>query len=187
MATKTQTTIEDLYHVPENRKAEIANGELVLIAPTGFLPSRAASVIHMSLYQHERKTKAGYAIADNAGFHVNLPNRASFSPDAAWYTGKPTGMKFLEGAPAFAVEVRSDGDYGPSAEREIADKRRDYFAAGTLCVWDVDLLVPDVIKAYFPTDPNKAAVFRRGDVAHAGEAVPGWSISVDDLFPEGQE
>lgn len=30
-------------------------------------------------------------------------------------------MRFLEGAPAFAVEVRSENDYGPAAEREIAD------------------------------------------------------------------
>src|SRR5580693_1585479 len=110
MATKTQATIEDLYHMPENGKAEIVDGELVPMAPTGFLPNRAASVIYMSLYQHERRTKSGYAIADNAGFQVNLPNRSSFSPDAAWYTGKPTGMRFLEGAPALAVEVRSEGD-----------------------------------------------------------------------------
>jgi Uma2 family endonuclease len=141
-------------------------------------------VIYISLYGHERKTGAGYAIADNAGFEVNLPNRTSFSPDAAWYTGEPTGMKFLKGAPLFAVEVRSEGDYGPQAEREIADKRRDYFAAGTLSVWDVDLLSPDVIKAYFSTDPDNPMVFRRGDQAHAGEAVPGWSMPVDDLFSE---
>jgi Uma2 family endonuclease len=49
-------------------------------------------------------------------------------------------MKFFEGAPVFAVEVRSEGDYGPAAERELAEKRADYFAAGTLAVWDVDLL-----------------------------------------------
>jgi len=187
MATRTQATIEDLYHVPENRKAEIVNGKLVIMAPTGFRPSRAASVIYMNLYAHERKTRAGYAIADNAGFEVNLPNRTSFSPDAAWYTGKPTGMKFLNGAPVFAVEVRSEGDYGPPADREIADKRRDYFAAGTLCVWDVDLLGPDVIRAYFATDPDKPVVFRRGEDAHAGEAVYGWSLPVNDLFDESRD
>jgi Uma2 family endonuclease len=93
-------------------------------------------------------------------------------------------MKFLKGAPAFAVEVRSDGDYGSRAEREITEKRSDYFAAGAICVWDVDLLSPDVIKAYFVGDPDNPIIFRRGDVAHAGEAVPGWSIAVDDLFPE---
>ena len=133
------------------------------------------------------RTKSGYAISDNAGFKVDLPDRSSFSPDAAWYMGQPTGMKFLEGAPIFAVEVRSDGDYGPRAEQEIIKKRRDYFAAGTLCVWDVDLLSPDVIKAYFGNDPDNPIIFRRGELADAGEAIPGWSLAVDDLFPEEQK
>jgi Uma2 family endonuclease len=186
MIIKNQATIEQLYHIPDNGKAELVNGELVPMAPTGFLPNRAASVIYMSLYQHERTTKFGYAIADNAGFQVNLPNRTSFSPEAAWYTGKPTGMRFLDGAPTFAAEVRSEGDYSPPAERSIAEKRTDYFAAGALCLWDVDLLSPDVIKAYFAADPDKAVVFGRGDVAHAGQAVPGWSMPVSELFPEDE-
>jgi len=88
MTTKTQATIEDLYRVSENLKAEIVDGELVHMAPTGLLPNRAASAIYLSLNQYERRTKSGYAIADNAGFQVNLPNRSSFSPDAAWYTGR---------------------------------------------------------------------------------------------------
>ena len=185
MTTKTQATIEDLYQV--KGKAEIVNGEIVLMAPTGYLPNYAASEIFVSLREHSRRTKSGYAIADNAGFRVKLPNRTSFSPDAAWYTGKPTGMKFLEGTPVFAVEVRSEGDYGASAEREITDKRRDYFVAGALCVWDVDLLSSDVVKAYFASNPENPVIFRRGDAANAGEVVPGWSISVDDLFPEDEE
>jgi Uma2 family endonuclease len=184
MTTKTQATIEDLYNIPDNAKAEIVNGELIQMAPTGYLPNYAASEIFVSLRNHARKTRSGHAISDNAGFRVNLPNRKSFSPDAAWHTGKRTGMKFLEGAPVFAVEVRSEGDYGTVAERDLADKRKDYFAAGTLCVWDVDLLSPDVIKAYFVNDPDNPIIFRRGDVADAGEAVPSWSMLVDDLFPE---
>ncbi len=184
MITKIQATIEDLYHVPENGKAEIVDGELILMAPTGFWPSRAAGSIYRSLSDHERKTKSGYAFPDNAGFGVNLPNRSSFSPDAAWYTGKPTGMGFLEGAPVFATEVRSEGDYGPHSERKMADKRRDYFNAGTRCVWDVDVLSTDVIKAYHSDDPENPIVFRRGDIADAGDAVPGWSMPVDDVVPE---
>ena len=115
---------------------------------------------------------------------VSLPNRSSFSPDAAWYTGKPTGMSFLKGAPVFAAEVRVEGDYGLQAEQRMADKRGDYFAAGTLCVWDVDVLSPNVVKAYHADNPETPNVFRRGEVAEAGEAVPGWSMSVDDLLPE---
>lgn len=184
MTTRAQATIEDLYHIPENGKAEIVDGELVLMAPTGFLPGYAATEILVSLREHQRRTKSGYAIGDNVGFIVSLPNRCSFSPDAARHTGKPTGMKFLEGAPVFAVEVRSEGDYGPQAERAMAAKRRDYFAAGTLCVWDVDLLNSDVIKAYHHDDPETPIIFRRGDVADADDAVPGWTIAVEDLFPE---
>lgn len=182
MSTKANATIEDLYHVPENCKAEIINGELVLMPPTGDLPNRAGGTIYVGLRLHEPNVPSGRAYSDNAGFKVNLPNRESFSPDAAFYIGKSSGMKFLEGAPVFAVEVRSENDYGPKAEREIAQKIADYFAAGTQIVWDVDLLGVDVIKAYHADDPENPVIYRRGDIAGAAPAVPGWRIAVDSLF-----
>ena len=46
-------------------------------------------------------------------------------------------MRFIEGSPDFAAEVRSENDYGDDAELEMAEKRADYFAAGTQVVWDV--------------------------------------------------
>ncbi|MDQ3817000.1 MAG: Uma2 family endonuclease [Acidobacteriota bacterium] len=182
MSTKVHATIEDLYKVPGDAKAEIINGEIHLMSPTGDLPNRAAGAIYISLRQYESKVKNGRAYSDNAGFKVNLPHRESFSPDAAFYTGKPTGMKFLEGVPVFAAEVRSAGDYGPKAEEEIAQKLRDYFAAGTKVVWDVDLLSTDVIRVYRASEPNAPTVYRHGEMAEAEPAVPGWTIAVDDLF-----
>ena len=186
MTTKARATIEDLYQVPDNAKAELVNGEIELMPPTGYLPGYAASEILISLRIHERTSKSGHAVGDNVGFRVSLPNRESFSPDASWYTGHPTGMKFLEGAPVFAVEVRSEGDYGSRAEQKMAEKRKDYFESGALCVWDVDMQSTDVIKVYFADDPDSPIIFRRGDIAHAGEAVLGWSIPVDNLFPENR-
>ena len=181
MSTQVEATVEDLYRVPENGKAEIVNGEIVLMPPTGDMPSRAGSSVYISLRTHEGKTP-GRAYADNAGFLVHLPNRRSFSPDAAWYIGPSTGMKFLEGAPIFAVEVRSEDDYGRSAERAMAQKRADYFASGTLIVWDVDLLSPGVIKSYTSEEPEMPKIFRRGDLADAEPAVPDWRMPVDELF-----
>src|SRR5258708_475104 len=105
MSTKTEATIEDLYAAPDGAKAEIVNGEIFLMSPTGDAPSSAASEIFVSLHEHGRRTKAGRAYTDNAAFVVNLPGRKSFCPDVAFHTGKRTGMKFLEGAPVFAVEV----------------------------------------------------------------------------------
>ncbi len=180
MSTKARATIEDLYNVPG--KAEIVNGELILMSPTGGEPGYAGDEIFVSLREFSRRTKIGRAVGDNKAFRVRLPNRGSFSPDAAFYVGPNPGMKFYEGAPVFAVEVRSENDYGPGAETRIAQKRADYFAAGTLVVWGVDLLNQDAIKSYHENNPDKPIVFRRGEIADTEPALPGWRFPVDNLF-----
>ncbi len=77
--------------------------------------------------------------------------------------------------------MRSEEDYGPAAEKRMADKRADYFAAGTAAVWDVDLLSPDAIRAHRPGElPPR--IFRRGEIADAEPALPGWRFPVDELF-----
>ena len=171
---------EKLYATKE--KAEIVNGRIVKFMSTGDEPGSAAFNIAFSLKVYERGTGSGKAYGDNIGFKVTLPNRKSFSPDAAFYVGARTGMKFLEGAPVFAVEVRSENDYGEKAEKEIAQKRRDYFAAGTEVVWDVDLLNENVVKSYRRDNPDEARLFKRGEIADAEPALSGWKMAVDELF-----
>ena len=180
MARVWGATVDDLARVPG--KAELVNGELVVMTPGGGTHGYAAGAIHASLFEYARRTKNGIALPDNVGFIVNLPNRRSFSPDAAFWTGGPLTRKFLDGAPIFAVEVRSEEDYGPSAERALAAKRTDYFAAGTLVVWDVDL-EDGVVRVYRSTSPLSAQSYRRGERAEAEPAVPAWSMPVDELFP----
>ena len=184
MSTKAKATIEDLYHVSENGKAEIVNGELVLMSPTGWDPSRAGGIIFMKLYTYEQSTKSGYAFPDNAGFIVHVPELRTFSPDAAYFVGpRPERRgKFINGAPIFAAEVRSEGDYRRAAGREMADKRADYFRAGTLVVWDVDVLRDMVVRVYRATDPENPNVYGKGEIAEAEPALPGWTMPVDDLL-----
>lgn len=124
-------------------------------SPRVDLPGRAGLALCISLRAQEGRL-GGRVYPDNVGFRVNLPGRESFSPDVAFHTGRPTGMKFLEGASVFAV--------------------------GTRVVWDVDLLSEDVVRAYRATDPNHPTVYRRGEAAEAEPAVPGWRMPVDDLF-----
>lgn len=181
MPTRREATVEDLYKVPENGKAELVNGELVLMPLAGDAHNYAGGEIFASLREYGRRTKRGRAFTDNAGFLVNLPNRRSFSPDAGFYAGPPFGAKFIEGAPVFAVEVRSGDDYGPAAERGMARKRADYFAAGTLVVWDVDP-VAECVHVFRASDPTKPTTYRRGQVAEAEPAVPGWRVAVDWIF-----
>ncbi len=180
VSPKIRATTEDLYRV--EGKAELVHGEIVEMPPIGDEPNTASLEVVVSLREYARRTGRGRAYTDGAGFKVNLPHRESFSPDAAYHIGPRAGMRFLEGAPIFAVEVRSENDYGPAAERAMKEKRADYFACGTQVVWDVDLLSEDVIKVYRASDPDNPTIYRRGDIAEAEPAVPEWRMPVDDLF-----
>ncbi len=181
MVTTEHPLVQALYRV--EGKAEIVNGVLIHLPMTGEDPHFAAQEITFALRAYARRSGIGRAAGDSLGFLVNLPKRTSFAPDAAYYILPPSGMRFVEGAPQFAVEVRSEHDNGPAAEREMAVKRADYFAAGTLVVWDVDLLSDDVIRVFRAGDAvHPAAIHRRGELADAEPAVPGWTMPVDDLF-----
>lgn len=182
MDHQAKATVEDLYHVPDNGKAEIVKGKVVPMPPTGDLRSSAALNVALNLRDYQRRTGGGRAYGDSTGFIVDLPNRQSFSPDAAFYVGPRAGGRFLEGAPVFAVEVRSEGDYGAGAERDMHQKRADYFAAGTLVVWDVDVLREELVWVYRASDPENPTIYHRTEVAEAEPAVPGWRMPVDDLF-----
>ena len=85
MGRSREMSVEDLYQVGEDRKAELVDGRLVLMTPGGGLHGYACGLIYASLLDHARRMKRGIALPDNVGFIVNLPNRRSFSPDVAFW------------------------------------------------------------------------------------------------------
>jgi Uma2 family endonuclease len=173
-------TIADLYRVKE--KAELVNGEIVIMSPASAGHNRAGGKIFRSLLEYEERTGKGCAFTDNAGFLVDLPHRQSFSPDAAYFFGEFNEEEFIDGPPAFAAEVRSPKDFGPAAEQEMANKRADYFAAGTQVVWDVDMIRDKVVRVYRASAPERPTIYAVGDFADAEPALPGWRMAVADLL-----
>jgi Uma2 family endonuclease len=181
--SQARATLDDLYRTPE--KAELIGGRIVRFMATGYRPNRVAGRIYRSLDDYADKAHRGVAYTDNIGFAVpELPSgRESFAPDAAYHDGPlPQNlMRFIEGPPTLGVEVRSENDFGAAAEVEMADKRADYFAAGTQVVWDVDPLA-ECIHVFKASDPNRPTTYSRGEVAEAEPAVPGWRVAVDWIF-----
>jgi Uma2 family endonuclease len=177
---KPRATIADLYRV--EKKAELVNGAIVIMSPASAGHGRSSGKIFQSLLQYEERTRHGIAFPDNVGFIVDLPNRQSFSPDAAYFFGSFNEEEFVDGAPAFAAEVRSPEDFGTAAERAMAAKRADYFAAGTQVVWDVDMIRDKVIRVYRATAPSEPTTYQVGDTAEAEPAVPGWQMAVGELL-----
>lgn len=179
----SKATLDDLYRTPE--KAELIGGRIIPLMATGRKPNRVGGRVFRSLDDHASQTGQGEAFTDNMGYAVPvLPSgRESFSPDASWHKGPfpQDSMRFIEGAPTCAIEVRSESDYTAAAQAEMAEKRADYFQAGTLVVWDVDTLA-ECIHVYRADAQDHPATFRRGQVADAEPAVPGWRVSVDWIF-----
>lgn len=186
MATVPQqphATLDDLARVPG--KAELIGGRIVRLMPTGRKPNRVAGRIFISLTEYCQTTGQGEAYTDNIGFAIpKLPSgRQSFSPDASYFLGPfpDDPMRFLEGPPTLAIEVRSEGDFGPAAEAALAAKRADYFAAGTAIVWDVDPIAERIV-VYRAGASDRATTYVRGQQAEAEPALPGWRVAVDRIF-----
>ncbi len=177
-------TLDDLYAV--DGKAELIAGRIVKFMPSGFAPSRAAMRIAIRLESYSVNTKAGLAFADGVGYALKRSlrhGRQSFCPDASFYSGPlpKNRMRFIEGVPMLAVEVRSEEDYGDAAEDRLAEKRTDYFEAGTQVVWDVDPLARSVA-VYRASSPEHADVYTTGQTADAEPALPGFQVPVDEIF-----
>jgi Uma2 family endonuclease len=180
---QSRATLDDLYQTPE--KAELIRGRIVTIMPTGRKPTRLGGRIYRSLDDYAASSKLAEAFPDNVGYAIAmLPSgRESFSPGPSYHSGPfpKNEMRFIVGAPQFAVEVRGENDYSAAAELEMAEKRTDYFLTGTQVVWDVDTLA-ECIHVYRVSNPDHLDTFRHGDIADAEPAVPGWRVSVDWMF-----
>jgi Uma2 family endonuclease len=185
MAIITHSTLDDLYRF--DGKAELIAGRIVQIMPSGKLHARISKRILIELDNYARRTGVGEAFGDALGYALAapLPNgRESFCPDVSYLAEPDVGddERFVDGPPTFAVEVRSEHQYGPAAERELADKRADYFLAGTLAVWDVDPRT-QTITLYRAASPEVSEVFTTASrPAHAEPALPGFRTMVAELF-----
>lgn len=181
--TEAVATLDDLART--EGKAEWIAGRIVPLMPTGRRPNRIAGRIFRSLDEYAETCGVGEAYTDNVGFTVPelRSGRRSFSPDASYFRGPfpADPMRFLEGPPTVAVEVRSEQDYGPAAEQELRNKRRDYFEAGTAAVLDVDPL-RDCIWVYRIEAPEAPRQFGPGETVDVEWILPGWRLAVDRVL-----
>ena len=181
--TLDRATLDDLMRY--DGIAELISGVIVPKMGTGSRPARVGGRIYRFLDDYAVATGRGVAHPDGCTFAVPelSSRRESFVPDASYYSGPmpANDMGFIDGAPDLAVEVRSEHDHGPKPERVMAEKRADYFEAGTLVVWDVDP-VANTVRAYAADAPESPRVFAATDTADAEPHLPGWRLPLAGVF-----
>jgi Uma2 family endonuclease len=174
-------TAEELLHVRDDGlRRELVRGELHVRAPAGFEHGRVAQTVGSLLFAHTRRTGAGVTLAAETGFLLAHDPDTVRAPDAAFVSSEraekvgPTA-KYWPGAPDLAVEVVSPDD----SLHEVEAKAIEWLAAGTIAVLVLD---PGRRTATVYRDEGDAHMHNGNDVLHLGDAVPGFSVAVAELF-----
>jgi len=118
-----------------------ANGELILMSPSGSGTGHKNSDLIYQLTGWARETNSGVTFDSNAGF--TLPDGSMRSPDAAWIAwprwnalSKEEQDGFAPICPEFVIELRSPSD----GLAELQAKMRLWVSNGAMVAWLVDPL-----------------------------------------------
>jgi Uma2 family endonuclease len=118
-----------------------AQGDLVIMPPTGAGTSNRNIELSYQLQSWARQDQTGVAFDSSGGF--KLPNGAMRAPDAAWVSrSRLTGLtaeqkeRFLPLCPDVVIELRSPSD----SLRAIQDKMQEYMDNGAQLGWLIDPL-----------------------------------------------
>jgi len=126
---------------PELRLELTAQGELIIMPPTGSESGWRSGETFLSLGTWAKQDGTGLSFDSSTGF--TLPNGAIRSPDASWirrerWTAltKAQRVKFAPICPDFVVEVRSQADKLP----DLLEKMQEYIDNGVRLGWLIDPL-----------------------------------------------
>jgi Uma2 family endonuclease len=164
----------------EDRLFELVDGVLVEKA-MGYKESLWAASIVRRLGNFVVPRKLGF-VAGADGMVRLMPGLVRI-PDVSFISRQrlPDGMIPREPippiAPDLAVEVLSPSN----TLREMDRKRREYFQAGCLLVWEVD---PDARQVKVYDQPDQFKTLTAQDNLDGGNVLPGFSISLSELFAE---
>lgn len=169
---------EAFIRLPENasRRFELLDGEIVEKMPTQ-LHGYIIQLLSGFLFVFLRENRIGHALIE-ARYRLPGDDTTTFIPDLSFIT-HARGPLVRSGAapylPDLAVEVQSEGQ----SDRFMLDKALRYLAGGTQMVW---LIYPErmLIETLTATDRH---LLTRDDTLTGGVLLPGFSVSVRDLFP----
>jgi Uma2 family endonuclease len=133
---KTLLTFEEFEQLPDQPgKQELVRGELIEMPPADLKHNRVSHRIYKGLDAAiEQAHIRGEATELGEAFHEMgylLLGKNWLQPDVSVTHVRQTEEKYLEGAPAIAIEVISPSN----TAKRIAVKTELYFACGALEVW----------------------------------------------------
>ena len=175
-------TLAEFAALPEWPRYELVKGELLELMSASEEHEETVALVIMSVGIHARTHWLGKVYGSNRAFVTGPESPASSRlPDVSFVSnarlGRPDlhGMLY-DGAPDLAVEVVSPGN----TAAEMAQKVREYLAAGGQAVWVLDYTARTLTVHTANAPP---AVLTDGDIVDGGNYLPGFACPVSDLLP----
>ncbi|HSL83186.1 MAG TPA: Uma2 family endonuclease [Thermoanaerobaculia bacterium] len=173
-------TAEEYARMPERSdgmKDELVRGSVVCEPQPSFGHGVASMKIGHLLSGFVERHGLGFVLGE-AGYVLERGPDTVRGPDVSFVSTerlRHRGKTFFEGAPDLAVEVISPSN----TRRAVAEKTRDYLAAGARLVWNVDPR-RETVTVHAPNAEPR--VLGADDILDGGEVLPGFSVPVRSLF-----
>jgi Uma2 family endonuclease len=165
----------------DGHRYELVNGELVDMGNSGMEHGEIGSLLGGLLAIYVRQHKLGTVCDSSTAFALKNGNKRS--PDVSFVSKERLkGLKrpprgFFQGSPDLAVEILSPSN----TVEEIHAKIVEYFENDTRLVW---VIHPDEKYVLVYRAPEPERFLRPQDALEGDAIVPGFSMSVAELFEE---
>lgn len=181
-------TNEQFYHLcmaNEEWRIELtAEGELIIMSPTGGESGIRNSELNIQVGLWNRQTRLGF-VFDSSTIFI-LPNGAKRGPDVSWVSRErwealsaENRRRFPPLCPDFIIELRSESD----SLSQLQSKMREYIANGLQLGWLLDPKTP-LVEIYRPNGEVETLTFSLDNLPNlSGESVlPGFILNLAAIF-----
>jgi Uma2 family endonuclease len=153
-----------------------ANGELIIMPPTGGETSNTNAGLIFQLWRWNDQSQLGIVFDSSGGF--KLPNGADRSPDAAWIPKErwdrltsAERKAFLPLCPDFVIELLSPSDSLKSTQQKMAEYRDN----GTRLGW---LIIPRSGQVEIYRPGQEVEVLENPDRLSGESVLPGFILTL---------
>jgi Uma2 family endonuclease len=164
----------------DRRLVELIDGTLVE-KPVGFYESLIAGWLITALNNFVLPRKLGF-VSGEAGMMRMVSGRVRL-PDVTFVANEdlPGGSIPTEPVPTLRPTITAEVLSETNTEAEIRQKLLEYFESGSRLAWIIDPATRSVaVYTAFTVQP--ARILMHGDMLDGGDVLPGFSVSVAELF-----
>lgn len=177
--TTSLLTGEDLFALGDIGRTELVKGEIIRMAPTGYLHGRIELKFGKILDSFVEQHNLGQVFVGEVGIYTHRNPDTVCGADVAYVSherlSQAQSQSYLDVAPELIVEILSPDDRWS----DVTDKLDEYFGIGVQQVWVANPKRQEVFVYCSPTDVKR---FAANEKLSGGEVLPGFEVVVAELF-----